>query len=77
MQQQLMGRQYRSDQAPRWTQVIANGVRQRVQALEMKSTMQQQLMGRQYRADQAPRWTQVIANGVRQRVQDLEMKRYK
>lgn len=36
MQEQLMGRQYRSDEAPRWAKVIANGVRQRVQELEMK-----------------------------------------
>ncbi|CAK1548166.1 unnamed protein product [Leptosia nina] len=36
MQEQLLGRQYRSDQAPRWAKVIANAVRQRVQELEMK-----------------------------------------
>lgn len=36
MQEQLMGRQYRADQAPRWAKAIANGVRQRVQELEMK-----------------------------------------
>ncbi|XP_028169378.1 dynein light chain Tctex-type protein 2B-like [Ostrinia nubilalis] len=36
MQEQLMGRQYRADQAPRWARAIANGVRQRVQELEMK-----------------------------------------
>ncbi|PZC71433.1 hypothetical protein B5X24_HaOG213464 [Helicoverpa armigera] len=36
MQEQLMGRQYRSDQAPRWAKVIANGIRQRVQELDMK-----------------------------------------
>lgn len=36
MQEQLMGRQYRSDQAPRWVKVIANAIRQRVQELDMK-----------------------------------------
>ncbi|XP_022123780.2 dynein light chain Tctex-type protein 2B [Pieris rapae] len=36
MQEQLSGRQYRSDQAPRWAKVIANAVRQRVQELDMK-----------------------------------------
>ncbi|XP_037871791.1 dynein light chain Tctex-type protein 2B [Bombyx mori] len=36
MQEQLMGRKYRSDQAPRWTEEIANRVRQRVQDLDMK-----------------------------------------
>ncbi|CAB3257271.1 unnamed protein product [Arctia plantaginis] len=36
MQQQLMGRQYRADQAPQWAKTIANGVRQRVQELDMK-----------------------------------------
>ncbi|CAF4836274.1 unnamed protein product [Pieris macdunnoughi] len=36
MQEQLTGRQYRSDQAPRWAKVIANAVRQRVQELDMK-----------------------------------------
>ncbi|CAG4926492.1 dynein light chain Tctex-type protein 2B-like [Colias croceus] len=36
MQEQLMGRQYRADQAPRWAKVIANAVRQRVQDLDMK-----------------------------------------
>ncbi|CAG9575533.1 unnamed protein product [Danaus chrysippus] len=36
MQEQLMGRQYRSDQAPRWAQSISNAVRQRVQDLDMK-----------------------------------------
>ncbi|VVD06123.1 unnamed protein product [Leptidea sinapis] len=36
MQEQLMGRQYRADQAPRWAKAIANAVRQRVQELDMK-----------------------------------------
>ncbi|XP_059060305.1 dynein light chain Tctex-type protein 2B-like [Achroia grisella] len=36
MQEQLTGRQYRADQAPRWAKVIANAVRQRVQELDMK-----------------------------------------
>ncbi|XP_075988503.1 dynein light chain Tctex-type protein 2B-like [Anticarsia gemmatalis] len=36
MQEQLMGRQYRSDQAVKWAKSIANGVRQRVQELDMK-----------------------------------------
>ncbi|CAG9783236.1 unnamed protein product [Diatraea saccharalis] len=36
MQEQLMGRQYRTDQAPRWAKAIANAVRQRVQELDMK-----------------------------------------
>ncbi|CAH2068306.1 unnamed protein product, partial [Iphiclides podalirius] len=36
MKEQLMGRQYRSDQAPKWAKVIANAVRQRVQELGMK-----------------------------------------
>ncbi|KAG6439729.1 hypothetical protein O3G_MSEX001026, partial [Manduca sexta] len=36
MQEQLTGRQYRSDQAPKWVKVIANAVRQRVQELDMK-----------------------------------------
>ncbi|CAH4035057.1 dynein light chain Tctex-type protein 2B-like [Pieris brassicae] len=36
MQEQLSGRQYRSDQAPRWAKLIANAVRQRVQELDMK-----------------------------------------
>ncbi|XP_073966670.1 dynein light chain Tctex-type protein 2B-like [Choristoneura fumiferana] len=36
MQEQLMGRQYRADQAPRWVRTIANGIRQRTQELGMK-----------------------------------------
>ncbi|XP_049886536.1 dynein light chain Tctex-type protein 2B-like [Pectinophora gossypiella] len=36
MQEQLMGRQYRVDQVPRWCKMIANGVRQRVQDLNMQ-----------------------------------------
>ncbi|XP_037300434.1 tctex1 domain-containing protein 2-like [Manduca sexta] len=36
MQEQLTGRQYRSDQAQKWVKVIANAVRQRVQELDMK-----------------------------------------
>ncbi|KAM3966513.1 dynein light chain Tctex-type protein 2B [Aphomia sociella] len=36
MQEQLTGRQYRADQAPRWAKVISNAVRQRVQELDMK-----------------------------------------
>ncbi|KPJ06649.1 Tctex1 domain-containing protein 2 [Papilio machaon] len=36
MKEQLMGRQYRSDQAPKWAKSIANAVRQRVQDLDMK-----------------------------------------
>ncbi|XP_013167236.1 PREDICTED: uncharacterized protein LOC106117454 isoform X2 [Papilio xuthus] len=39
MKEQLMGRQYRSDQAPKWAKSIANAVRQRVQDLDMKSTI--------------------------------------
>ncbi|XP_068628490.1 dynein light chain Tctex-type protein 2B-like [Battus philenor] len=36
MKEQLMGRQYRADQAPKWAKSIANAVRQRVQELDMK-----------------------------------------
>lgn len=36
MQEQLMGRSYRSDQAPTWVKAISNTVRQRVQELGMK-----------------------------------------
>lgn len=36
MKEQLMGRQYRSDEAPKWAKVIANAVRQQVQELDMK-----------------------------------------
>ncbi|CAH0722272.1 unnamed protein product, partial [Brenthis ino] len=36
MQEQLLGRQYKADQAPRWAKVISNAIRQRVQGLEMK-----------------------------------------
>ncbi|CAH2247977.1 dynein light chain Tctex-type protein 2B isoform X2 [Pararge aegeria] len=36
MKEQLMGRQYRADQAPRWAKSISNAVRQRVQDLDMK-----------------------------------------
>ncbi|CAK1599462.1 unnamed protein product [Parnassius mnemosyne] len=35
MKEQLMGRQYRADQAPKWAKLIANAVRQRVQELDM------------------------------------------
>ncbi|CAH2100287.1 unnamed protein product [Euphydryas editha] len=36
MHEQLTGRQYRTDQAPRWAKVISNAVRQKVQDLDMK-----------------------------------------
>ncbi|XP_069354179.1 dynein light chain Tctex-type protein 2B-like [Maniola hyperantus] len=36
MQEQLMGCQYRADQAPRWAKSISNAVRQRCQELDMK-----------------------------------------
>ncbi|CAG5041696.1 unnamed protein product [Parnassius apollo] len=36
MKEQLMGRQYRADQAPKWAKSIANAVRMRVQELDMK-----------------------------------------
>ncbi|XP_072935221.1 dynein light chain Tctex-type protein 2B-like [Epargyreus clarus] len=36
MKEQLLERQYRADQAPRWAKTISNAVRQRVQDLNMK-----------------------------------------
>lgn len=36
MQEQLVGRQYRSDQAPKWAKAITSTIRQRVQDLNMK-----------------------------------------
>ncbi|XP_026323812.1 tctex1 domain-containing protein 2-like isoform X2 [Hyposmocoma kahamanoa] len=36
MQEQLMGRVYRVDQAPHWAKMIANGVRSKVEDLGMK-----------------------------------------
>ncbi|XP_041974590.1 dynein light chain Tctex-type protein 2B-like [Aricia agestis] len=36
MSEQLSGRQYRADEAPKWAKSISNAVRQRVQELDMK-----------------------------------------
>lgn len=39
MQEQLVGRVYRVDHAPRWAKMIANGVRLKVEELGMKRSV--------------------------------------